>query len=166
MYYKIKFVFDQNQEGCSWVEEYVNVDSRQEAEERIPQIAKDYKIPKEYDVDIQETSIDEMIECEKEELWTKIRNHYIFRNYNRDTITIRQYADIQRELRKDKEKIYEMLQDESRYIRICELVKKKIDKSKITVSEFEQIVLALYNAKSTEECEKIFKEKIKNENCI
>lgn len=160
MYYKIKLVFDYDGDGCAWVEEYVNVNTRQEAEERIPQIAKDYEIPKEYNVDIQETNIDEMIECEKEELWTKIRNHYIFRNYNRDTITIRQYADIQRELKKDKEKFYEMLKDENRYVRICELVKKKIGSSKITVSEFEQIVLALYNAKSNEECEKIFKEKI------
>ena len=161
MYYKIKLVFDHDGDGCAWVEEYVNVNTRQEVEERIPQIAKDYEIPKEYSVDIQETSIDEMIECEKEELWTKIRNHYIFRNYNRDTITIRQYANIQRELKKDKEKIYEMLKDESRYFRICELIKKKMDMSKITVLEFEKIVLALYNAKTNEECEKIFKEKIK-----
>ena len=101
-----------------------------------------------------------MIECEKEELWTKIRNHYIFRKHNRDTITIRQYANIQRQLKKDKEKIYEMLKDESRYFRICELIKKKMDMSKITVLEFEKIVLALYNAKTNEECEKIFKEKI------
>ena len=160
MYYKIKLVFDHDGVGCAWVEEYVNVNTRQEVEERIPQIAKDYEIPKEYSVDIQETSIDEMIECEKEELWTKIRNHYIFRNYNRDTITIRQYANIQRELKKDKEKIYEMLKDESRYFRICELIKKKMDMSKITVLEFEKIVLALYNVKTNEECEKIFKEKI------
>ena len=159
MYYKIKLVFDHDEDGCAWVEEYVNVNTRQEAEERIPQIAKDYEIPKEYNVDIQETSIDEMIECEKEELWTKIRNHYIFRNYNRDTITIRQYADIQRELKNDKEKIYEMLKDESRYIRICELVKKKMDMSKITVLEFEQIVLALYNAKTSAECENILRRK-------
>ena len=77
-----------------------------------------------------------------------------------DTITIRQFADKQRELKKDKERIYEMLKDEGRYIRICELVKKKIDKSKVAISEFEQIVLDLYNAKSNEECEKIFKEKM------
>ena len=160
MYYKVKLIFDHDGDGCAWVEEYANVNSRQEAEECIPQIAKDYEIPKEYDIDIQETSIDEMIECEKEELWSKIRNNYIFRKYNRDTITIRQYSDIQRELKKDKEKLYEMLKDESRYIRICELVKKKIDKNKVTVLEFEQIVLALYNTKSNEECEKIFKEKI------
>ena len=82
------------------------------------------------------------------------------RKYDMDTITIRQFADVQKELKKDKEKIYEMLKDEGRYIRICELVKKKIDKSKVTISEFEQIVLALYNTKSNEECEKIFKEKI------
>ena len=49
---------------------------------------------------------------------------------------------------------------QGRYIRICELVKNKIDKSKVTISEFEQIVLELYNAKTNEECEKIFKEKI------
>ena len=159
MYYKIKLVFDHDVEGCSWVEEYVNVNTRQEAEERIPQIAKDYEIPKEYEIDIQETSIDEMIECEKEELWSKIRNNYIFRKHNRDTITIRQYTNIQRELKNNKENLYEMLKDESRYVRICELVKKKIDSSKITVSEFEQIVLALYNAKSNEECEKILEEK-------
>ena len=59
-----------------------------------------------------------------------------------------------------KEKIYEMLKDEGRYIRICELVKKRINKSKVTISEFEQIVLDLYNAKTNEECEKIFKERI------
>ena len=160
MQYKIRLSFDHDGDGCAWVEEYVNVNSRQEAEERIPQIAKDYEIPKEYDVDIQETSIDEMIECEKEELWYKIRNHYIFRKYNPATITIRQFADEQKELKRDKEKLYEMLKDESRYIRICELVKKKIDSSKTTVFDFEQIVLALYNAKSNEECEKIFKERI------
>ena len=160
MYYKIRLSFDHDGDGCAWVEECVNVNSLKEAEERIPQIAKDYKIPKEYDVDIQGTSIDEMIECEKEELWSKIRNNYIFRKYNRDKITIRQYADFQKELKKDKEKIYEMLRDEGRYIRICELVKKKIDKSKTTFLEFEQIVLDLYNAKTNEECEKIFKEKV------
>jgi hypothetical protein len=77
-----------------------------------------------------------------------------------DTITIRQFADVQKELKKDKEKIYEMLKDEGKYIRICEFVKKKIDISKVTISEFEQIVLELYNAKTNEECEKIFKERI------
>ena len=49
-------------------------------------------------------------------------------------------------------------------IRICELIKKKIDKSKITILEFEQIVLDLYNAKTNDECEKIFKERIIKEN--
>lgn len=46
MYYKIRLSFDHDEEGCAWVEEYINVNSRQEAEECIPQIAKDYKIPK------------------------------------------------------------------------------------------------------------------------
>ena len=164
MYYKIRLSFDHDEDGCAWVEEYVNVENLEEAEKRVPQIAKDYKSPKEYDVDIQETSIDEMIECEKEELWSKIRNHYMYRKYDMNTITIRQFADVQKELKKDKEKIYEMLKAESRYIRICELVKKRIDKSKVTVSEFEQIVLDLQNAKTNEECEKIFKEKIIKEN--
>ena len=36
--------------------------------------------------------------------------------------------------------------------------------NKVTVSEFEQIVLELYNAKTNEESEKIFKEKISKEN--
>ena len=160
MYYKIKLVFDHDGDGCAWVEEYVNVENLEEAEKRVPQIAKDYKIPKEYDVDIQETSIDEMIECEKEKLWSKIRNHYMYRKYDMDMITIRQFAEVQKELKKNKDKIYEMLKDEGRYIRICELVKKKIDKSKVTILEFEQIVLELYNAKTNEECEKIFKERI------
>ena len=164
MYYKIRLSFDHDEDGCAWVEEYVNVNSLEAAEKRIPQIEKDYEITQDYEVDIQETSIDEMIECEKEELWSKIRNHYMYRKYDMDTITIRQFADVQKELKKDKEKIYEMLKDEGRYIRICELVKKRIDKSKVTVSEFEQIVLDLYNAKTNEECEKIFKEKIIKEN--
>ena len=164
MYYKIRLSFDHDEDGCAWVEEYVNVSNLEEAKKRVPQIAKDYEIPQGYEVDIQETSIDEMIECEKEELWSKIRNHYIFRKYNPATITIRQFADEQKELKRDKEKLYEMLKDEGRYIRICELVKKRIDKSKVTVSEFEQIVLELYNAKTNEECEKIFKEKIIKEN--
>ena len=164
MYYKIRLSFDHDEDGCAWVEECVNVKSRQEAEGRIPQIAKDYEITQDYEVDIQETSLDEMVECEKEELWSKIRNHYIFRKYNPATITIRQFADEQKELKRDKEKLYEMLKDEGRYIRICELVKKRIDKSKVTISEFEQIVLDLYNAKTNEESEKIFKEKISKEN--
>ena len=107
MYYKIRLCFDCDGDGCAWVEEYVNVSSLEEAEKCIPQIAKDYKIPKEYDVDIQGTSIDEMIECEKEELWSKIRNNYMYRKYDMDTITIRQFADVQKELKKDKEKNYE-----------------------------------------------------------
>ena len=160
MYYKIRLSFDHDEDGCAWVEEYVNVNNLEEAEKRIPQIAKDYEITQDYQVDIQETSIDEMIECEKEELWSKIRNQYMYRKYDMETITIRQFANVQKELKKDKDKIYEMLKDESRYIRICELVKKKIDKSKVTILEFEQIVLELYNAKTNEECEKIFKEKI------
>ena len=164
MYYKIRLSFDHDEDGCAWVEEYVNVNNLEEAEKRIPQIAKDYEITQDYEVDIQETSIDEMIECEKEELWSKIRNQYMYRKYDMETITIRQFANVQKELKKDKDKIYEMLKDESRYIRICDLVKKKIDKSKVTILEFEQIVLELYNAKTNEECEKIFKEKIIKEN--
>lgn len=160
MYYKIRLSFDHDGDGCAWVEEYVNVENLEEAEKRVPQIAKDYEISQNYEVDIQETSLDEMVECEKEEIGSKIRNHYIHRKYDMDTITIRQFANVQKELKKDKEKIYEMLKDEGRYIRICELVKKKIDKSKVTILEFEQIVLELYNAKTNEECEKIFKEKI------
>ena len=160
MYYKIRLSFDHDEDGCAWVEEYVNVNNLEEAEKRIPQIAKDYEITQDYQVDIQETSIDEMIECEKEELWSKIRNQYMYRKYDMETITIRQFANVEKELKKDKDKIYEMLKDESRYIRICDLVKKKIDKSKVTILEFEQIVLELYNAKTNEECEKIFKEKI------
>ena len=160
MYYKIRLSFDHDEDGCAWVEEYVNVNNLEEAEKRIPQIAKDYEITQDYQVDIQETSIDEMIECEKEELWSKIRNHYMYRKYDMDTITIRQFAYVQKELKKDKEKIYEMLKDDGKYIRICEFVKKNIDISKVTISEFEQIVLELYNAKTNEECEKIFKEKI------
>ena len=160
MYYKIRLSFDHDGDGCAWVEEYVNVENLEEAEKRVPQIAKDYEISQNYEVDIQETSIDEMIECEKEELWSKIRNQYMYRKYDMDTITICQFANGQKELKKDKEKIYEMLKEEGRYIRICELVKKRIDKSKVTVSEFEQIVLDLYNAKTNEECEKIFKERI------
>ena len=164
MYYKIRLSFDHDGDGCAWVEEYVNVENLEEAEKRVPQIAKDYEISQNYEVDIQETSLDEMVECEKEEIGSKIRNHYIHRKYDMDTITIRQFADVQKELKKDKEKIYEMLKDEGRYIRICELVKKRIDKSKVTISKFEQIVLELYNAKTNEECEKIFKEKIIKEN--
>lgn len=160
MYYKIRLSFDHDEDGCAWVEENVNVNSLEEAKKRVPQIAKDYEITQDYEVDIQETSIDEMIECEKEELWYKIRNHYMYRKYDMDTITIRQFANVQKKLKKDKEKIYEMLKDEGRYIRICELVKKRIDKSKVTISQFEQIVLELYNAKTNEECEKIFKERI------
>ena len=148
MYYKIRLSFEHDEDECAWVEEYVNVNSRQEAEERIPQIAEDYKIPKEYDVDIQETSIDEMIECEKEELWSQIQNHYLNRKYDMNTITIRRFFNTKRELKKDKAKLYEMLKDESRYLRICEHVKKKIDKSKVTLLEFEEIVLYLYNAKT------------------
>ena len=160
MYYKIRLSFDHDGDGCAWVEEYVNVYSLEDAEKRIPQIAKDYEISQNYEVDIQETSLDEMVECEKEEIGSKIRNHYIHRKYDMDTITIRQFANVQKELKKDKDIIYEMLKDVGRYIRICELVKKKIDKSKVTILEFEQIVLELYNAKTNEECEKIFKEKI------
>ena len=160
MYYKIRLAFDYDGDGCSWVEECVKVGSREDAERKVPQVAEDYEITQDYEVDIQETSIDEMIECEKEELWSKICNHYIHRKYDMDTITIRQFADVQKELKKDKEKIYEMLKDEGKYIRICEFVKKKIDISKVTISEFEQIVLELYNAKTNEECEKILKERI------
>jgi hypothetical protein len=164
MYYKIKLSFDHDGDGCSWVEEYIKEESREEAEKRVPQIAKDYEITQDYEVDIQETSIDKMIECEKEDIWSKIRNHYIYRKYNMGTITIHEFANVQRELKNNKEKLYEMLKDVGRYIQIFELVKKKIDKSKITILEFEQIVLDLYNANTNDECEKIFKERIIKEN--
>ena len=160
MYYKIKLVFDQNEEGCSWVEEYVNVDSRQEAEERIPQIAKDYEIPAKYDVDIQETSIDEMIECEKDYFHKRLTNEYIFKKFGKGTLTLREFGTLQRAYNTDKEKIYELFKDVSRYGRLCALVKKHVDTEKVSIQEFEQIVLALYNAKSNEECEKIWKEKV------
>lgn len=148
MYYKIRIIFDRDCESFSWIEEYVSAKNREEVKKYIPQIVKNYEKTQDYQIEIQETSIDEMIECEKEELWSQIQDHYLNRKYDMNTITIRRYFNAKRELKKDKAKLYEMLKDESRYLRICEHVKKKIDKSKVTLLEFEEIVLYLYNAKT------------------
>ena len=153
MYYKIKISWDFMGCGSTWIEEYVKAESREEAEKSVPKIINDYKADANGIVEIQEATIDEMIESEKRYFLRTISTRYMHRKYDTTTMNVRQFATLQRELEKDKEKIYEMLKDEGKYARICELVKKKIDKSKVTISEFEQIVLELYNAKTNEECE-------------
>ena len=91
MYYKIRIIFDRDCESFSWIEEYVSAKNREEVKKYIPQIVKNYEITQDYQIEIQETSIDEMIECEKEELWSQIQNHYLNRKYDMNTITIRRF---------------------------------------------------------------------------
>lgn len=162
MYYKLRITFDCTDGGCSWIEEFVNVKNQQEAESLVSKIAKDYGITQNYKADIKKSNIDEAIGKEKDKIWQKIRNQYILRKFNPDKITVKEYSKIQRGLKDDKEKIYEMLKDISLYNGICEFVKKAVDTKKVSVFEFEQIVSDLYNAKTDEDFEKVYKERISN----
>ncbi|MBO5866962.1 MAG: hypothetical protein J6Q55_02790 [Clostridia bacterium] len=159
MYYNIKLIYDL-EDGTCWIEENVKVNSRQEAEEIVPQMVKNEEITGEYKVELTETTIDEMIEKEEKSILLGVRRKYISSSYDMDSLTVRQWAKISRELDEDKEKYYKALTEYDRYDSICRLVKKKADMSKMTVAEYDQIVLELYRAKTKEECEKIFREKV------
>lgn len=162
MYYKLRITFDCTDGGCSWIEEFVNVKNQQEAESLVSKIAKDYGITQNYKADIKKSNIDEAIGKEKDKIWQKIRNQYILRKFNPDKLTVREYGKIQKELKDDKDKIYNVLKDENRYGSIYEFVKKKIDTKSVSVFAFEQIITDLYNAKTDKDFENIYNERILN----
>ena len=162
MYYKISISFDHTGEGCSWIEEYVKAESLKEAESLVSKIVKDYGVTQKFETRIEESTIDEAIEEEENTIWQRIRNQYILRKFDPDKITVKEYSKIQKELKNDKEKIFEMLKDISRYNGICEFVKKAVDTKKVSIFEFEQIVSDLYKAKTDVDFEKVYMERISN----
>ena len=162
MYYKIRISFDHTGDGCSWIEEYVQAESLKEAESLVSKIVKDYGITQKFETCIKESTIDKAIEKEKNTIWQRTCNQYILRAFDPDKITVKEYSKIQKELKDDKEKNYEMLKDISRYNGICEFVKKTVDTKKVSVFEFEQIVSDLYKAKTDVDFEKVYIERISN----
>ena len=150
MYYKIRLCFDCDSEGCSWIEEYVNVENRDEAEKQVPQIAKSYGLQENYEIDIQETSIEAMIETEENNLKHHLLNQYILQKYDANKITIREYNNMYRQIKNDKEKYYHFIKDIMSYIGICSSLKKKIPLEKISFTEFEQLVVKLHNSTNEE----------------
>ena len=94
MYYKIRISFDHTEDGCSWVEEYVQAESLKEAESLVSKIVKDYGVAQKFETRIKESTIDEAIEEEKNTIWQRTCNQYILRKFNPDKITVKEYSKI------------------------------------------------------------------------
>ena len=98
---------------------------------------------------------EDLIKVEKEKTERLIRELYFDLNYNTDTISLREHTEISKRLQNDPEEQLKMYEDVNRYLRIRELVKKrvKLDLNAITAAELEDLHHRLWAAKTQEDFE-------------
>lgn len=139
MYYFIKVIYNDDEGGTSeWI---TKANSKQEA---LAELDAEMEC-----VEIKEMTIDECIAYEEEKTRQEIKRDYLIRRVG--NVSVREYAQKQREINKDPEKYYEALVDYNRMQRLTTRLSRTHNFRKLTIDEYYQTINALLDAKTEEE---------------
>lgn len=139
MYYFIKVIYNDEDGGTSeWI---TKANSKQEVLAELE--------PEMECVEFKEMTIDECIAYEEEQTRQAIKRDYLMRRVG--NVTVREYAQKQKEINKDPEKYYEALKDYNRMQRLTTRLSRKHNFRKLTIDEYYQTINALLDAKTEEE---------------
>lgn len=138
-----------DKEGSSWY--YIEAETAEEARKQVIDM-----FPEDgNDIIVEPTTVSAILEEEKHTLMCHIQSIYMERHYDMDTITIREYSTVTRELQTNEKKQLEMYRDANRYWRLWSLLKKKCDFTALTVAEMLNAINNLWSTESEDAFQKI-----------
>ncbi len=142
MYYLIKGFCDcDNEMEYGEFEWIVEADSEEDAKSKL--------MENERCIDIRVISIEERIEREENDLRQAIKWEYIYRRYG--DVSIREFSKIQKQLNEDGEIYYKALVDFNKAQRLSKRLARRKDFGSITMTEYNQLLNKLIDAKTEEE---------------
>ena len=127
MYYKIKFFFETESASRCFVT-CVQVFSSKNLDEVIKEIAKEKNFSSDYTVEVEKTTLKKLTEEDQRRVLSELEDEYLMLKSLRDKFAVRNSCA-----------------DLLNYLCARRKVLQKVDPTKITVSEFDKMVLELIN---------------------
>ena len=127
------------------------IEEERELDEKAKDLAQSYgKEKDDFNVYYEKSTIQEFIKDEEDNLKNQIINDFLNRNKKKyDRLPVKEYINILRHV--DEDLYYEILREENKYRRIDRIINKAIDAKTITLAEYYELKLALFNAKDNTE---------------
>lgn len=100
-------------------------------------------------LEVREISVEERIEREEREFLDNIKTEYLIRNYGNRPV--REYKKYQEQMQTDKEMYYNALVESNKILYRKKRLLRYIDKKKITIDQYEKVLMALCKAKTEED---------------
>jgi len=105
--------------------------------------------------EMKELTLAQCIEEEEEEIRSTIRYEYILQQHGAN-VTVRQFSDLNRELKGKTETYWEALKEANRVLRLIRLARKRLDLNKVTIAQLQDCMLKLNSATTSEEFDQIW----------
>ena len=100
-------------------------------------------------LEVREISVEERIKREEREFLDNIKTEYLIRNYGNSPV--REYKKYQEQTQTDKEMYYNALVESNKILYRKKRLLRYIDKKKITIDQYEKVLMALCKAKTEED---------------
>lgn len=137
--------------GDGWFEWVIEANSEESAKQNaMKDLSADDKI-----TSIKELSIDECIALGYKNLSNEIKRYYFESHYDMKTITIREYARIEREFEENSEEYYKALKEFNGKLRLIRLLSRIVDIDEMKFCELKRYLNLLTEAKTEEEFNEI-----------
>ena len=139
MYYLVKGIcHDELGDSFEWV---INADSKEAV---LAELDETDEV-----LELREISVEERIEREEKEIFNNVKREYLSNRYG--DCTIREFSKVQNQMEEDKEMYYDALVDYNKRMRFKKRLLRYIDKKKITIDQYEKVLMALCKAKTEED---------------
>lgn len=145
MYYLVSGTGDGSFE---WV---IKADSEESAKQNaMKDLSADDKI-----TSIKELLVDECIELGYKELSNEIKRYYFESHYDMKTITVREYAEIEKQFNENADGYYKALKEFNEKLRLIRLLNRVADIGEMKLGELKRYLNLLTQAKTEEEFNEI-----------
>lgn len=156
MYFKIKVFKRETDEDYGWFEMIEEAESKEQAILLGQnEVVKDGDNPEEFNVQVVEMTIEQCIEEEFNDVKRNIRRQYLNKHFDYASITVREYASVQKEFDSNPEILYKALKEYNKKIRIKRWLGRLEGYDKLTIKKYGEYLNKLIDAKTEEEFNKI-----------
>lgn len=149
MYYKLIFTYETGKARHSFVN-CVQVSSSESLNEAIQDIVNEKNIPADYAVKIEKTNLKKLAEEEKLRVLDELEDEYLEIKYGLDVFNSEEYTKLKFKQPKDYFTARNLYADLRKYLCACQKVRQTVDTTKMTVDEFDEIVLGLINTDTSD----------------
>ena len=137
--------------GDGWFEWVIEANSEESAKQNaMKDLSADDKI-----TSIKKLSINECIELGYKELSNEIKRYYFESHYDMKTITVREYAKIEKQFKENPDEYYKALKEFNEKLRLIRLLNRVADIDEMKLGKLKHYLNLLIQAKTEEEFNEI-----------